>query len=312
MAALNLDFVIHLRCKLKILAMRLTEFRSSLFTKALKDLPDKKLLINTINAYSFVTAKTNKRFQDALAKSDILLPDGVSIVWASKFLFGESIKKIAGFDLFTWEMKRLNKKGGKCFFLGSSPETLTQIRERAKIEFPNVRISFFSPPYKSSFNEQENQQMVTAVNEFSPDVLFVGMTAPKQETWASNNLKNLKAGHICCIGAVFDFYAGTIKRSPAWMINSGCEWLYRLVKEPKRMWRRYLVGNPKFIYSIVAEKAFYRRQRTNYNITDTGPAGSNLTPVNPPETGRTSYFSADLMEHPEKITIRPENEMSKH
>ena len=96
--------------------------------------------------------------------------------------------------------------------------------------------------------------MLHAVNAVQPDVLFVGMTAPKQEKWAYHNHPNLLAGHTCCIGAVFDFYAGTVQRAPRVFINLGLEWFYRLAKEPRRMWRRYLIGNVKFIRAIIKEK----------------------------------------------------------
>lgn len=187
-------------------------------------------------------------------KGEVLIPDGVSIVWAVKWLTGENIKKIAGADLFFYEMERLQKIKGKCFFLGSTNETLIKIRERAKKKYPNVQVETYSPPYKSEFSEEDNRMMLSKINNFKPDVLFVGMTAPKQEKWAYNNYNYLDVGHIGCIGAVFDFYAGTIKRAPKWMINLGLEWLYRLIKEPKRMWKRYLLGNIKFIIAILKEK----------------------------------------------------------
>ncbi|MFA6912412.1 MAG: WecB/TagA/CpsF family glycosyltransferase, partial [Proteiniphilum sp.] len=92
------------------------------------------------------------------------------------------------------------------------------------------------------------------VNKVEPDVLFVGMTAPKQEKWTYEYFDQLRAGHICCIGAVFDFYAGTVKRAPKWMIQIGLEWFYRLIREPRRMWRRYLIGNTLFVIGILKEK----------------------------------------------------------
>ena len=108
--------------------------------------------------------------------------------------------------------------------------------------------------------------MVELINNVNPDVLFVGMTAPKQEKWTFEHFKKINAGHICCIGAVFDFYAGTVHRAPAWMISSGLEWLYRLVKEPKRMWRRYLIGNTLFVAEIIREKFDYLNKSPHLNV----------------------------------------------
>jgi N-acetylglucosaminyldiphosphoundecaprenol N-acetyl-beta-D-mannosaminyltransferase len=227
---------------------------SSIFSYPLDALPSKKLLINTINAHCYNVAQIDEDYAEALKRSDILLPDGISIVIASRFLSGIKFKKIAGEDLFFYEMNRLNKMGGTCFFLGSKETTLSRIFTRAKSEFPETHVYSFSPPYKSKFSDQDNTEMISAVNQRKPDVLFIGMTAPKQEKWAFEHFNEIEAGHICSIGAVFDFYSGMYKRAPKWVINIGLEWLYRFVQEPGRMWRRYLLGNPKFIWSIIKEK----------------------------------------------------------
>jgi len=225
-----------------------------LFDGALSSIPDQKLLITTLNAHSYNITRQDDFYAESLAKSDILLPDGISVVWAIRLLTGKKLNKIAGADLFFFEMNRLNAHGGSCFFLGSSANTLKRIIDRSSSEFPNVRVGKYSPPYKAEFTSEDNSLMLESVNTFKPDVLFVGMTAPKQEKWAYQHLGVLDAGHICCIGAVFDFYAGTVSRAPGWMIGIGLEWFYRLIKEPSRMWRRYLIGNSKFIWLVMKEK----------------------------------------------------------
>lgn len=225
-----------------------------LFNGKLEELPLTKQLITTINAHSFNTLKQDLSFQKALLASDKLLPDGISVVLAIRWLQGRKIRKIAGNDLFKYEMSRLHATGGKCFFLGSSEETLSLIRDRAAREYPQIKVYGYSPPYKPEFSEEDTQTMIDAINSVEPDVLFVGMTAPKQEKWAYEHFARIKAGHVCCIGAVFDFYAGTVQRAPEWMIEAGMEWLYRLVKEPRRMWKRYLIGNTLFIMSMLKAK----------------------------------------------------------
>ena len=225
-----------------------------LFNQPLKAIKQPKALINTLNAHSFNTLQNDEDFNAALQNSDVILPDGISVVWAMRMLTGEKLQKIAGADLFYYEMERVNAKGGSCFFLGSSDETLQKIRKRAAIEYPQVKVYVYSPPFKQEFNQDDNNLMIEAINSIEPDVLFVGMTAPKQEKWAYKNFEQLKGGHVCCIGAVFDFYAGTVTRAPSWMIGIGMEWFYRLINEPRRMWRRYLIGNVKFIGYILMEK----------------------------------------------------------
>ena len=225
-----------------------------LYAKSLSNLADGKLLINTLNAYSYNVALNNPAFEKALLASDVLLPDGVSVVWAEAFLNKRKIKKIAGADIFKHEMQRLNAVSGSCFFLGSSKEVLGKIIQIAALEYPNVKIATHSPPFKPQFTTQDTQKMLDAVNTFGPEVLFIGMTAPKQEIWAHQNFKKIQAKRVVSIGAVFDFYAKTVKRAPQWMIFFGLEWLYRLLKEPKRMWKRYLIGNTKFIWQILKGK----------------------------------------------------------
>jgi len=226
----------------------------NLFNTDLENLPDSKLLINTINAHSFNTAQIDKLFCEAIRNSDILLPDGISIVLATRFIYGRKLKKIAGSELFFYEMNRLNKKGGKCFFLGSNTKNLKLIVERAKIEFPNVIAYSFSPSFNKEFSIEENKQILTMINSSKPDVLFIGMSAPKQEKWAYQHFNELDVNHICSIGAVFDYYSRRINRAPESIIKIGLEWLHRLIKEPRRLWHRYLIGNAKFIYLILKEK----------------------------------------------------------
>lgn len=225
-----------------------------LYDKPIQQIQQKKALITTLNAHSFNLAVFDSIFNKSLKESHFLIPDGISIVWAIKFLTGRNLKKITGNDLFEYEMQRLQKENGSCFFLGSNESTLTKIRKRVAKEYPNVRVKTYAPPYKATFTQEDSLAMLNAVNTYQPDVLFIGMTAPKQEKWAFLHFDHLKAGHVCCIGAVFDFYAGTINRAPKWMIQLGFEWFYRLIKEPRRMWRRYLIGNTKFIYYILKEK----------------------------------------------------------
>lgn len=225
--------------------------------KDLSSLPDKKLLINTINAHSYNTALKDNLFAEALLNGDVLIPDGISIVKACKWIKAKSrpIERIAGWDLFEFEMNKLNQKGGKCFFMGSSENVLKQIKEKAKIIYPNITIETYSPPYKTNFSDEENKSIIDAINKSNPDLLWIGMTAPKQEKWIYSHWEELNIHcHAGTIGAVFDFFAGTVERAPIWWQNNGLEWLYRLLKEPRRMWKRYIIGNILFLYNVMKEK----------------------------------------------------------
>ena len=223
----------------------------------LAKLPEGKLLINTINAFSYDNARKDVLFSEALQKGDVLIPDGISIVKACRFLNAKSQPKerIAGWDLFVYEMEKLNRVGGKVMFLGSSDAVLNLIRQRVAEKYPKIEVDTYSPPYKPEFSDEENEAMISAINHSNPDLLWIGMTAPKQEKWAYTHLDRLDVHcHIGTIGAVFDFFAGTVKRAPERWQRVGMEWLYRLLSEPRRMWHRYFIGNAKFIYYIMVEK----------------------------------------------------------
>ena len=146
--------------------------------------------------------------------------------------------------------------------MGSSEKALALIRERAAVDYPNLEVVTFSPPYKPEFSDEDNKQIIDAINDATPDLLWIGMTAPKQEKWVYVHRDSLNVNcHIGTIGAVFDFYAGTVKRAPLWWQRHGLEWLYRLLKEPKRMWRRYLVGNVLFLWNVLTKGWEKERER---------------------------------------------------
>lgn len=222
----------------------------------LASLPEGKLLINTINAHSFNTAKKDALFAEALEKGDALIPDGVSIVKACKWIKAKSQPKerIAGWDLFEFEMNKLEKEGGTVMFMGSSQKVLDLIVKRAAVDYPHLKVVTYSPPYKPEFSDEDNKVIVDAINAANPDLLWIGMTAPKQEKWTYSHWKELNIHcHVGTVGAVFDFFAGTVERAPTWWQEHGLEWLYRLLKEPKRMWRRYIIGNALFLWNMTKE-----------------------------------------------------------
>lgn len=252
--------------------MKLGELKIVESKEALKAIPDGKTLINTINAHSFNTAQKDELFAEALKNGDYLIPDGASIIQACKFLKAKSQPKerIAGWDLFAFEMERLESKRLavrgerleigenmdklRVMFMGSSEKVLGRIREQAAIDYPHLEVVTYSPPYKPEFSDEDNAAIIKAINDANPDLLWIGMTAPKQEKWTYSHWKELNIHcHVGTIGAVFDFYAGTAKRAPEWWQNHSLEWLYRLCIEPKRMWRRYILGNPLFVWNVIKE-----------------------------------------------------------
>ena len=292
------NILLHFEYNLNIDMFRLKNLNILGSKAELAALPEGKLLINTINAHSYNTARKDELFAEALTNGDVLIPDGVSIVKACRWIKAKSLPKerIAGWDLFEFEMNKLEECGMKnssldnsssastdnscsgkrlyepsaklkiqnskfrerpltVMFMGSSQKVLDLIVKRAAEVYPHLKIVTYSPPYKPEFSEEDNKAIVEAINAADPDLLWIGMTAPKQEKWTYSHWNELNIHcHVGTIGAVFDFFAGTVERAPIWWQRHGLEWLYRLLKEPKRMWRRYIIGNTLFLWNMLKEK----------------------------------------------------------
>ena len=200
-----------------------------------------RFLINTISPNSYGLAVKNPNVREALQKSDALILDGVYFGWLALLKKGIKINRITGWDAFVHFSNELNKSKGKVFFLGSTVATLEKIKERYNKDYPNVEVGCFSPPFKAQFSIEDTKIMHQKINAFKPDVLFVGMTAPKQEVWSYQNKNYLDVNLICTIGNVFDWYAGNSKRPNIFWQKIGMEWLIRIFYRPEIFKRN--IGN---------------------------------------------------------------------
>ena len=209
-----------------------------------------------LNPHSFVVAESDPGFRRALADADWLVPDGAGVVLAARFLGYPAKGRITGSDIFCGLHDCLNRQGGaSVFFLGSSEEILADIRQQMQADYPDLRVAgSWSPPFKAEFSREENAAMVAAINAVQPDLLWVGLTAPKQEKWICDNKQLLKVKFIGAIGAVFDFYSGNVKRSHPHFQKLGLEWLPRLLQEPRRLWRRMFISAPIFLCHVLRAK----------------------------------------------------------
>jgi N-acetylglucosaminyldiphosphoundecaprenol N-acetyl-beta-D-mannosaminyltransferase len=194
--------------------------------------------IATISPNSYGISTKDAAFRAALTEADYLVLDGVYFGLAGLILKRRPIKPNQGPDVFSFFIRKLDAMHGRAFFLGSSDETLAKIKDKAAREFPNVTVGAFSPPYKSEFDDQDNRIMLARINAFQPDIVFVGMTAPKQEKWAYKHRDRLDAKLVISIGAVFDWYAGNEKEvAPIWWkLKLG--WLVRTIRRPEIL-KRY-------------------------------------------------------------------------
>ena len=222
------------------------------------------------NSHSLAIAKNDINFDKALKNADFVVPDGIGIIIASKILGGKITERITGSDIFLNVSQVLNKKNiclkkkskYSYFFLGSTNKNLKKLICKINDMFPNINIAgTYSPPFKPEFTDLDNRLIIDKINKAKPDVLWVGMTAPKQEKWIFMNRNKLDVKFIGAIGAVFDFYTGTVKRSHPWFQKYGLEWLPRLIRQPRRLWRRNLVSNPLFLLRIVEQRYMSKRFR---------------------------------------------------
>lgn len=204
------------------------------------------------NPHSLALAQNDRSFMAALRAANSVVADGVGVLFAGRLLGIDVGPRISGYEYFSELCRNLESIGScRVFFFGSSDEVLRGIQRRIEKDFPGLIFAGgLSPPF-GSWSQRENTMMIEKINAAEADVLWVGMTAPKQEKWVHQNQGALNSAVIGSIGAVFDFYAGTARRAPDWMRALGLEWLFRLCLEPRRMWRRTFVSVPRFMMAVV-------------------------------------------------------------
>jgi N-acetylglucosaminyldiphosphoundecaprenol N-acetyl-beta-D-mannosaminyltransferase len=217
----------------------------------------RSVVLACANPHSLVVARKEPAFRSALLAADILVPDGVGIVLASRLVQGQIRERVTGTDIFLGFNRRVESGNlpRRAFFLGSTAETLDAIKVKMAHEFPGVELAgTYPPPFRESFTPEDDEAMIEAVNRAGSEVLWVGMTAPKQEKLIGRIRDRLDVRFIGAIGAVFDFFTGRVERShPAWQ-KAGLEWLPRLLRRPRRLWRRTFVSAPHFLWLVLRER----------------------------------------------------------
>lgn len=194
--------------------------------------------------------------------ADMIVTDGMPIVWMQKLQKHSRASRVRANDLMILLCERAERDGLKVGFYGGQPHVIEGIRERAKRDFPNLQIVYaHSPPFRE-LTPAEDENITREIDVASPDILFMGLGCPKQENWMAAHRDRLKAVMLG-VGASFDFFAGNVKESPGWLGKLGLEWLYRLVQEPRRLWRRYLILNPRFMWQALRQLTSGRRNVNN-------------------------------------------------
>ena len=208
-----------------------------------------------INAGKVVKMQNDEKLQESVVSSDIINADGMSIVWAARFLGHEIKERVAGIDLMDNLVELAHKKNYNCFFLGASEKVVNKIVDHYSNKYSNLVIAGYRNGY---FNIEEEKLIIDQIIKSRPNFLFVAMTSPKKEIFLNKYKAKLKSVNLIMgVGGSFDVISGEVKRAPLFMQKLGLEWFYRFVQEPRRMWRRYLIGNLKFII-IIFKARFFR------------------------------------------------------
>ncbi len=219
----------------------------TLIKESLQVVPlSERKVINTISPNSYGLSCKDPAMMAALQGSDFLVLDGVYFGLWPLLVYGKRARRITGWDCFIYFLDKMEHTGGRVFLLGSTTETLEKIRTRMAREYPHVQTAFYSPPFKPAFSEEDNAAMRDAVNAFRPDVLIVGLTAPKQEKWTYEQMPKLNAGLSISVGNVFDWYAGNSKRPGSFWQKMGLEWLVRIFLRPEVFKRN--IGNQMLFF----------------------------------------------------------------
>ena len=186
--------------------------------------------------------------------SGLTTPDGMPMVWAAHAAGAADVQRVYGPDLMLAACARAAERGWGCYLYGSSDEVLAQLRANLCDRFPGLRIvGAHSPPFRE-LTPEEDDAVVRAIDESGAQIVWVGLSTPKQERWMAAHVGRLNASVLVGVGAAFDIHAGLARQAPRWMQRSGLEWLFRLVAEPRRLWRRYMVNNPRFLLAIARRR----------------------------------------------------------
>ncbi|OGQ46276.1 MAG: hypothetical protein A3H42_04440 [Deltaproteobacteria bacterium RIFCSPLOWO2_02_FULL_46_8] len=206
-----------------------------------------------INAAKIVLAQKDTELKKSILESDLINADGQPVVWAARWLGIPIKEKVSGSDLIVQLLKLAEKKQWRIFFLGAKSKTLERMIERLKKEYPTLQIAGSQDGY---FAKEEAKPIAHRIKATKADILFVGMPTPKKENFIRDYKDIMQVPFSMGVGGTFDILAGQVRRAPAWVQNIGCEWLFRLYQEPRRLWKRYLKTNTLFLYMVFRARLF--------------------------------------------------------
>lgn len=204
-----------------------------------------------INAGKINLMQKNKELTQIINECPIINADGQSIVWASKILGNTLPERVAGIDIFTELIKISAEKGYRPYFFGATEEVVTEVIRKFKEQYPKLKIAGYRNGY---FKDEESKSIAEDIRKSDADILFVAFSSPKKEFWIREHMEIMKIPFSMGVGGSFDVIAGKTKRAPLWMQKLGLEWFYRFIQEPRRMFKRYIIGNLKFVKLVLKNK----------------------------------------------------------
>jgi N-acetylglucosaminyldiphosphoundecaprenol N-acetyl-beta-D-mannosaminyltransferase len=190
--------------------------------------------------------------------SGLTTPDGMPMVWAARYAGAPNVERVYGPDLMLAVCEQAAAHGWGCYLYGATDDVLDRLRTNLNDRYPALKIvGAYSPPFRP-MTEEEDAAAVQAINDSGAQIVWIGLSTPKQERWMDAHIGKVNAAALVGVGAAFDIHAGNLRQAPKWMQRSGLEWLFRLVSEPRRLWRRYVINIPKFLFAIARHRPTIR------------------------------------------------------
>jgi N-acetylglucosaminyldiphosphoundecaprenol N-acetyl-beta-D-mannosaminyltransferase len=215
----------------------------------------------TCPVYTLMQGHERSEVRAALNSADWVTPDGMPVVWALRWLGASQVGRVYGPDLMLALSEISAQKGYGQYYLGGAPGVAEQLGLKMQQRFPGLKVAgTYCPPFRELTLDEE-QMMISHLNASEADIVWVGLGSPKQDLWMAKYRASLKPALLVGVGAAFDFFTGRQPQAPRWMQHSGLEWLFRLASEPRRLWRRYLINNPKFLFQLALQLAGLRHYK---------------------------------------------------
>ncbi len=210
----------------------------------------RKVYVCVAPVSTLVDCQKNDDYKNIVNRAGMVTPDGMPVVWLGKASGSRVIERTYGPDLMLALTQAGQTKKYRHFFYGGQPETMDLLGKKLKAKFPDVNIVGKYSPVFVPYAQQESREIIDLINKIKPDILWVGLGSPKQDFWMSLHRSLLEVPVMIGVGAAFDFISGVKPQAPLWMQKSSLEWVFRLLSEPRRLWKRYLVGNVRFLYYV--------------------------------------------------------------